>query len=122
MDTDFQTSTIAPRDNLIAGELPRSTRNEVIAAGQDLKRGAVLGKITASGVFVLSAAAAGDGSQVPRAVLVHDVDATAGEKIAGVYRTGEFAEAHLILGAGHTIESIREQLADVGIFPRITVR
>lgn len=56
----------------------------IIVSGQNLKIGAVLGQITASGKWTLSAPGANDGSQTPKGVLVHeDVDASAGDK-AGI--------------------------------------
>ncbi len=52
------------------------SRDEVtIASGADLTVGAVLGKVTASGKFILSAPAAGDGSETPVAVLLTDAAA-----------------------------------------------
>jgi len=86
-----------------------------LAAGQNLIRGAVLGRITASGKYVLSAAAAGDGSEVPDAVLAEDCDATAGDRQTVAYTRGDFNEAALTLGAGHTADAIREGLRDKGL-------
>ncbi|MFX8266495.1 head decoration protein, partial [Acinetobacter baumannii] len=47
--------------------------NYTLKGGQQLVAGSVLGRITASGLLVLSNAAAGDGSQVPMAILCEDV-------------------------------------------------
>ena len=78
----------------------------VLLAGQNLPRGALLGRITATGSstgkYTLSVAAATDGSQSPVAVLVHDTDATAGDTEALVYTRGDFNSAALTFGAGHT--------------------
>lgn len=87
-----------------------------LLAGQNLKRGALLGRITASGKFVLSLAAAGDGSQVPVAVLVDDTDATAGDKPTLIHTRGDFIAQALTLGAGHTVASVKAGLEDRGIF------
>ncbi len=77
-----------------------------LLAGQNLPRGALLGRITATGSstgkYVLSVAAASDGSQVPSAVLVHDTDATAGDVDALVYQRGDFNSAAMTFGTGHT--------------------
>ena len=63
-------------DVILFEEDKRFSRETVtIAAGADLTPGAVLGKITASGKYMLSAPAAVDGSQTPVAVLVRDADA-----------------------------------------------
>ncbi len=56
------------------------SREEVtIAAGADLTVGAVLGKVTASGKYILSAPAAVDGSETPVAVLITDAAAAAAD-------------------------------------------
>jgi hypothetical protein len=56
------------------------TRVRTIASGAGvLPRGALLGKITATGKYILSLAAAADGSQVPDAILLEPVDATAAD-------------------------------------------
>ncbi len=68
-----------------------------------------------SGKWKLSAAAAVDGSQVPRGILVRDTNATAADIVTGVYRTGEFYDGAITFGAGHTADSVREDLRDLGI-------
>ena len=84
----------------------------VMAAGQNLTRGALMGR-TSAGKYVLSLAAASDGSQAPTAVLVHD---TAGDVEAMVYLRGDFNQAAMTFGAGQTAIALRESLRDVGIF------
>lgn len=65
--------------------------------------------------YKLSAAAATDGSHIPRAILAEDADATAGNVECLLYVRGDFAENALTLGAGHTLASIREGLRARGI-------
>jgi hypothetical protein len=101
--------------NLLAGEFPRVERLVTIVSGQNLTRGSVLGKITASGKFTLSLTASGDGSEIPDAVLAEDIDASAGDAQAVVYFSGEFNTKALTLGAGHTIESISTPLRSKNI-------
>lgn len=113
--------TYAP-DNLLAGDYPQVTDTVTIVTGQNLLRGAVLGKITASGKYTLSASASADGSQTPSRILLHDTDATGGDKLAPVAVTGEFSSRAVILGAGHTVASIRDGLAANGIFLKNTVK
>lgn len=79
-------------------------------------RGAVLGKITATGKYVLSLAAAVDGSQVPAAILVDDTNATAADAAVLGYTRGDFLASGLTLGAGHTVASVRAAFKDIGIF------
>lgn len=102
--------------SLIAGEFPRTTVKGTILTGASYTEGAVMGKITASGKFTLSASAAADGSQTPTAILAHDVDATSADQEAIFYLTGEFNPDALTLGTGHTAASIRAGLRDLSIF------
>ena len=103
-------------DNLIGGDAVNAVTESIVLDTGNLKRGAVLGRITANGKFVLSASAAADGSQAPVAILAEDADATAADQTTVAYLTGEFNTAALTLGAGHTIASITEGLRDRGIF------
>lgn len=63
-----------------------------------------------TGKYKKSVAAAVDGSQRPIAILAEDCDATAADAEALIYTTGDFNDAALILGAGHTLATIREAL------------
>lgn len=103
-------------DRLFAGEFPRADGKVTIASSAALTRGAVLGKVTATGKYLLSASAAGDGSQVPDVILAEDADASGGDVEALVYLTGQFNEDALTLGTGHTVASIRQGLRERGIF------
>lgn len=105
-------------DNLLAGEYPRIERVVTIAAGADLAKGAVLGRITANGKFKLSASASSDGSQTPDAILAEKANAASADAQAVIYFSGEFNETALILGAGHTLDSIRIALRAKSIFLR----
>ena len=115
MPASSSTSTYSP-DKLIAGEQPIHAKKVTLITGQNLARGAVLGQITASGKYTLSLSAAADGSQTPVAILSEDTDATAADKEAEVYTTGDFNKDALILGTGHTLASIEAGLADRSIF------
>lgn len=107
-------------DSLIAGEYPRVTRMVTVTGG-DWTRGTLMGVITASGKYTKSVAAAVDGSEVPDSVLDADTAAAGGDKTAAVNLTGEFNEALLVLGAGHTVASVRQGLRKIGIFLRKVV-
>ncbi len=108
-------------DKLIAGAADIVTEGIELAEGQNLKRGALLGKMTDGGKCTLSAAAAEDGSQVPYAILAEDTDATEGDVVTAAYLAGEFNEAALTYGAGHTAASVKEGLRGKGIFLKQTV-
>ena len=105
-------------DNLLAGEYPRVARLVTIAAGVDLAKGSVLGRIPESGKFKLSAAADKDGSEKPDAILAEAALAASQEMQAVVYFSGEFNENALILGKGHTLESLRADLRAKNIYLR----
>lgn len=87
-----------------------------VLSGQVLTRGALLGRITADGKYVLSLSASSDGSQAPVAVLVDDVDATGGDKAGLAYIRGDFLSAGVTFGTGHTAASVGAALRDLGIF------
>jgi hypothetical protein len=110
------TSHDAVWDALVAGN-PHLlvTRQITLISGQNLGRGAVLGRITASGKYNLSLSAAGDGSQTPDLILAQDTNASAGDRVTIAYERGDFNEAALVLGAAHTAASIREGLRTKGI-------
>lgn len=103
-------------DNLIAGEFPRITRVVTITGGASLPAGAVLGRVAASGAYLLSDAGANDGSEEPDALLVEAV--STGDTQAHVYLAGEFNAAALTFGAGHSIASISIAFRERSIFLR----
>ncbi len=109
-------------DQLSGGDYPVATDTVTIKQGEVRLRGAVLGKITATGKYILSASAAVDGSQNPTVVLLQDVDATAADQLAPVLTSGEVNEYALILGAGHTVASIKDALRLLSIYIKKTVR
>ena len=86
------------------------TRSVTLLTGTNYLRGALLGKITASGKYTTSLAAAADGSQIPDAILVDDVNALSGDVVAPVYVRGDFQAQQVIYGAGHTTASVVDGL------------
>lgn len=91
-------------------------RKGTIASGQGvLLRGTALGKITTGGKWVKSASASSDGSQIIRAILLHDVDATSADVDAIMGRRGSCNGGAVILGTGHTLASIDDACIDRGI-------
>lgn len=116
MPASFTSTSFVP-DGLIAKESDDLVSEKItLVSGQNLKRGAVIGKITTSGKYTLSLAAAADGSQTPDYVLAEDCDASAGDKPALGYSAGNFIAEKVTLGAGHTVASIKEGLRVKGIF------
>jgi hypothetical protein len=116
MSALFTSDAYVP-DQLIAGNALLLIGQKVtLISGQNLKRGAVLGEITASSKYTLSAAAAGDGSEVVDLILAEDCDAAAGDKQALAYSRGDFNSNALTLGAGHTAASIKDSMRGKGIY------
>lgn len=109
-------------DGLIAGHDDLMTRKVTLASGQNLARGALLGRITASGKYVLSLSAAADGSQNPAAILAEACDASAADKDTPAYFGGVFDENAIVYGTGHTAASVREALRDLGIKLQSSIR
>ncbi len=95
-----------PFDEIEAGGIPADTDFITVAQGQVLKRGAVLGRVTATGEYVLSAKAAADGSEKPRGILLFGVDASAGAKKCERFVAGRFFGTRLTLGAGWTVPAV----------------
>ncbi len=115
------TETYTP-DKLIAGDYPLVTGEVTIVSGQNLARGALLGKITASGKYTLCDSGASDGSQVPKGILAEAVDASAADVThAPYYLAGEFNEAAIAFGGTDTADTHREALRDLSIYLKETV-
>lgn len=116
MSANFQAVGTYTPDHLIAGNSNLLLARKVtIASGQNLPRGALLGKITASGKYVQSASAASDGSQTPDLILSEATDATGADTAAVAYSRGDFNVAAVTLGTGHTVASVQEGLRSKGI-------
>lgn len=105
-------------ENLIAGTFPRITRVVSVTGGEALSVGAVLGRITATGQYVLSQVEAGDGSEVPDAILAEAVDTTSVDVLAHAYLAGEFNALSLTFGVSHTIATITDAFRRKSIFLR----
>lgn len=103
-------------DLLIGGDHPIRTLGVVVVSGQNLKRGALVGKITTGGKVTLSLSASSDGSQVPYGILGEDVDASGGDKTSFVYLAGDFNSNSMTFGTGHTAASVRDGLRDKSIY------
>lgn len=100
---------------LLVGDGPTVSRNITLLSGQNQPRGAVLGKVTASGKYKLALAAANDGSEVPSVILAEACDASAADKVTVAYFAATVDESALTYGTGHTAATCREPLRDVGI-------
>lgn len=113
------TSATQSYDALLAGPADQLIEAKVtLITGQNVVRGTVLGKITASGKYNKSLSAAADGSQTPVAIAAEDCDATAADGEMMIYTAGIFNETELTIGTAHTANSIRDGLHDLGIYLR----
>lgn len=100
-------------------------RKYTLVDGQNIKRGTVVGVVTADGTVMASLSGASDGSQTPFGIAAEDADTTGSPVATGqinVFVRGSFNEHALILGASHTIASIREGLRDKGIYLETPVK
>lgn len=88
-------------DNLIAGGDVR-TDNATLSSGQNVSRGTVLGRVTASGEIIVCDLAAADGSEQAIGIAVHDVDATAAAKSCPFYMSGSFRDSEMVWHASFT--------------------
>lgn len=109
-------------DNLIAGnDVPLLVKGVTLKAGQGvLKRGTVLGIITATGLAVPVDSTQTDGSQTAFGILADDIDtgdATATENVvAAAYVSGHFNRRALIFGGTDTADKHETRLRELGIF------
>lgn len=105
--------TYDPNGLIVGGDVV--TRDVTIISSAALLAGSVLGKITASGKYILSATGAGDGSEVARALLIVDTDASGGDVTGSIYEAGEFDQDKLVFGVGHSIATVQEDLRTVNV-------
>lgn len=105
-------------DNLFAGtKHPVDVKSVVVLTGQGvLKRGTVVGIITASGKAKLVNSANADGSQTAHAILTTDVDTTAADVVTTAYVSGQFNRKALVVGGSDTAAKHETQLRSLGIF------
>ena len=122
MPASFASQTSNP-DRLVASDGVGLLSEQItLLSGQNQVRGALLGKVTASGKYILSLSAAVDGSEVPVGVLAEDTDASAADVSTMAYVRGDFDENEITFGTGHTAASVREDLRAKGIqlIPSVT--
>ncbi|MBR0649519.1 head decoration protein [Roseomonas terrae] len=115
-----QAETYTP-DKLLLTDYPVITRTVTILAGQTIQRGHLLGRITASGKYIISLSAASDGSQTPCAIAADNITTGGSDASTGVFEAGEFNEAGVILGTAHTLASVRPALTARGIHLKAAV-
>lgn len=111
-------TTSAKYDNLFADHLiDVLTKGVTLKAGQGvLKRGTVVGIITASDLAVPVDSTGIDGSELADCVLSDDVDTAAGDVTAVAYSAGHLNRQALIFGGTDTAADHETHLRELGIF------
>ncbi|MDY0193450.1 MAG: head decoration protein [Aliarcobacter butzleri] len=98
----------------------RADDNGILVAGTNYKKGMVLGKITNEGPnkgkYKHSLSTSSDGSEKPYAILLDDVDATDSDLNGPILLGGKVDKNLLILGTGHTLDSIEVELRSENIY------
>ncbi|MCJ2143730.1 head decoration protein [Methylobacterium sp. E-066] len=84
------------------------------ASGAVLKRGTMLGRVTATDKYVLSVKTANDGSQVPAMVLAFEIDASASDVVCSGYDDGEFVAEKMTFDASWTAATLEAALRAAG--------
>ncbi len=114
IDASFATETFDP-DNLLAGGEARA-EEIILTDGEVVTRGMVLGRITATGLYLESLNAATDGSEVARAIAAVDFSPVGSDLPTLAYLEGSFNEDRVIFGTGQTIANTKADLQDVNIY------
>lgn len=110
-------SSLFVPDQLVSGTLQLVTDTGVIAQATAIHlRGTVLGKIKASGQYIKSVKTATDGSEVPVAILVDNVDSTAAAQRGGAYLMGQFNQNSIIYDNSWTLAELKTALRPYSIF------
>lgn len=110
-----------PLDNIVPDRLlvePGKARKVTIPGGTGIvRRGTVVGKVTASREYLPAKKAATDGSQVPDAIIADTVDATGPDDVETIaYIEGTYNANALILGDGLVLADVDDAFRTKSIF------
>lgn len=106
-------------DSLFAGnKVPVATEGITLAKSQGIvKRGTVIGLITASGLAKAADSTKTDGTQTPYAILADDLDTTGTVDVkATAYISGYFNKDALTFGGTDTVATHKVALRTLGIY------
>ena len=87
-------------DNLLVGGDFTVLEIGTVDESVEVKRGTVLGRVSATNTFKICKDANADGSNVPVAILAEDLPASASNKDKYVYLSGNFNKSAVIFDAG----------------------
>lgn len=118
--------TYDPNDRLLAGEGPLKAEKHTLVtdAAHDLKRGCLLGYLTASDKVTLYDAGGAGGAEVAYGVLANDTDATAADAECMVYVEGLLSSNEIIAqtsGLASVSMTLKNDLRAKGIFLNTTL-
>lgn len=88
-ESDLNSDAYTP-EQVVVGGSDVITKPDTIAMAGVIPALSVMGRVTASGELVVCNSGAVDGSEVPVAILVSEVDTTSAAQTAPVYVAGEF--------------------------------
>ncbi|MGY6663371.1 MAG: head decoration protein [Glycocaulis sp.] len=92
------------------------TRTLTLLSGQNVERGELLGRVTASGKLKAALEASEDGSEDAMAIAAEDVHADGSDASILVYLAGDFDQRKVKFGTGLTAANTVVDLAKGGIF------
>jgi len=107
-------STTYDPNGILANDYPVETATVTVASGADLAAGAVVGRITASGKYILSDEAAGDGSETPVAILLTAASAASADAEAVALLSGAVAADKLVFGGSHDAGTVETAFRAAG--------
>lgn len=117
---DTLTNSYTP-DGLVVSDWPTNTDAETLVSGQNLSRGCVVGKITASSKLTACDHTASDGSETPFGVLAADCDASAADASCVIYDFGKFNSDKLTFGGSSTISDLKAAMKAVNLYVKDAV-
>ena len=101
-----ETESISAIEGLFAGDFPVETLPATLASGAGVIADfSVLGKVTATGKYILCDTGASDGSETPAAIAVYGGDATAADVAIQIYVAGSFNMDKLVWDASFATEA-----------------
>lgn len=110
-------------DRLLAGGCLVTDQVTLVSGAGALKRGTLLGKITASGKYTTcDSAGTDDGRRTPVCILAVDADATSADVVAPVYLAGEFNSNAMTFGGTDTATTHKATLRDLNIYLKDPVK
>lgn len=108
--------TIYNFDNLFASTDFIVSETVIILSGQNIVRGTVLGRVTATGKMKIVDSTNSDGSENPYAVAVEDVDASAADVTSAAFTAGVFNENKLVVGGSDTVAQHKDAMRLLGMY------